>query len=76
MRILMDFTEAYKPWCGAKDTMDYLREQGITSKKLEAALEESFDGRTPTDTDVNDFLWFGPEILYEFLGLKNPDEDE
>ena len=32
-------------------------------------LEEIFSGEIPTETEVNDFLWFERDDIYENLGL-------
>lgn len=74
MCIKVEFKE-YKPWAGAVDTMDYLREKGVTREKLEAVLEDYFP-ETPEDVEVNDLLWFYPEDVYRALGIPGPDEDE
>lgn len=75
MYIKVEFS-CYTPWGGARDTMDYLNAQGITGEELEGILEEIFTGDYPTDTQVNDLLWFEPETIYELLGIPNPDDEE
>jgi hypothetical protein len=37
-------------------------------------LEEVFADRTPTDTEVNDYLWHDREYVYEAVGLNENGE--
>ena len=59
---------------GAIDTLN-----DIESADLENAfmnlLEEIFIDRIPTDTEINDFIWFDRDYIYETLGLdENGDQ--
>lgn len=74
MYIKVAFSE-YRPWSGAKDTMEYLREKGVSMDQLEAVLEDFFT-LPPTDTEVNDLLWFDPEAVCHALGILWMDEEE
>lgn len=66
--------DIFCPWAGAKSTYDEIQEAGKLDE-LEAILEDLYpDGMS--DTDLNDLLWFEPELVYEWLGMSNPDEDE
>ena len=38
-------------------------------------LEDIFYENIPSDTEVNDLLWFEPEMIYESLGISDEDED-
>ena len=53
-----------KSWSGAIDTL-----QDIENADLENAfmdlLEEIFSERIPTDTEINDFIWFDRDYIYE-----------
>ena len=58
-------------WAGAKDTIEKI----IAANKQEefvALLEDLFCDKTPTRTELNDFLWFDSEFIFDQLGL---DED-
>lgn len=44
-------------------------------EELEELIEEQFYDETPSDTAINDFLWFERDYIYERLGLTS-DEDE
>ena len=61
-------------WSGAKDTLKAIREAGKEDELMQF-LEEMFWDKTPTDTEVNDFLWFESSYIYENLGL-NEDAEE
>lgn len=59
-------------WSGALDTLKDI-ENADKEDELMQLLEEVFaDRETPTETEVNDFLWFDREFIYENVGL-NPD---
>lgn len=60
-------------WSGAVDTLETIEEKG-KEEELMQLLEENFSD-IPTDTEVNDFLWFEDDYIFEQLGI-NEDEDE
>ena len=54
-----DFDIRNDCWGGAKDRIDSLQPDMIDT--IESYLEDSdFWSDTPTDTQVNDFIWFDP----------------
>lgn len=64
-------------WSGAKLTAqridEELGERGWD--ELEAILEDAYpDGMD--ETELNDLLWFEPETVFEWLGIRDKDEDE
>lgn len=61
-------------WSGAIDTLNRIEDEGMEEELMDF-LEECFT-ETPTDTEVNDFLWFEDEYIFEVLGIKDEDEDE
>lgn len=83
IREVTDFWELKKnSWSGAVDTLNDIEKAG-KEEELMNFLEETFAcGNIPTETDVNDFLWFEREYIYDFLGLdengelKKDDEEE
>lgn len=68
-------------WSGAKDTFDDVCKAG-KMYELQFLIEEQFaDGETPpTETEINDFVWFERDFIYNRLGLDENgellDEDE
>ncbi len=55
-------------WSGALDTLKDI-EEADKEDELMYFLEEIFADTTPTETEVNDFLWFERDYIYESLGL-------
>lgn len=61
-------------WSGALDTLKDI-ERADKEDNLMQLLEEVFaDRETPTETEVNDFLWFDREFIYENVGLNRNGE--
>lgn len=62
-------------WSGAKDTLREIEKQGREEEALDI-LEEIFApdfwGSVPTDTDINDYIWFD---IADHMNLYG-DEDE
>ena len=55
-------------WSGALDTLNDI-EEADKEDELMYLLEEIFTDTIPTETEVNDFLWFERDYIYESLGL-------
>ena len=56
-------------WGGALETLKTIEDARKTNKFMRL-LEEEFSGcDTPTAKDVNDFIWFDQDFIYESLGL-------
>lgn len=71
MKYTKEFSEGFEPWSGAVSTYNRIvDEKGLDA--LENALEQIFecDEEPPTDTQINDLLWFEPETVYKILGMK------
>ena len=62
----------FKAWSGAVDTLNTLIEKG-DDDKVETFIGDVFCGHTPTDTEINDFLWFETDTIADFLGYKDWD---
>ena len=63
-------------WSGAVDTMETVEKAGKENELMQL-LEIEFDNDTPTLTQVNDFLWFESDFIYEELDIaEDEDEDE
>lgn len=61
-------------WSGAVDTMQRIEEEQ-KQDSLMSLLNEVFFERQPDMGDVNDYLWFESDDIYEYLGISS-DEDE
>ena len=57
-------------WSGAVDTMETVAEND-KEEELMDLLEMEFCMETPTMTEVNDFLWFETDFIFEHLGIEN-----
>ena len=62
-------------WSGAKYTVQRISDENKEDELMEL-LEEIFNGREPTETEVNDFLWFESDYIYECLGISDEEEEE
>jgi hypothetical protein len=60
-------------WSGALDTLADI-ERADKEDELMQHLEEVFMDETPTDTEVNDYLWHDRELVYEAVGLNENGE--
>ena len=65
--------EQFDAWSGGNDTLKVLIEKGVCDE-VEDFIEQFFTD--PTDTDINDFLWFERDQIAEYLGYKDWDAFE
>ena len=73
LKVISDFDD-YKPWQGAVDTYELIKDAGKLDE-LESYLEDCYpDGVTATQ--INDILWFDSEDILSYLGLGDVEEDE
>lgn len=62
----------FNAWSGAKDTLERVINEGKCDL-LEQILDEAYpDGMT--ETELNDLLWFEPETIYEWLGIRSEEQ--
>ena len=68
-----DFNDLYEnSWNGAINTLDTIIKNDMENELMEH-LEEIFDNQIPTETEVNDYLWFESDYIYECLGIDLED---
>lgn len=69
-----DFDIRNDCWSGAKDRIESLTDDLID--KLESYLDDSeiWGGDTPTETEVNDFIWFEDDTYAEWFGFESADQ--
>lgn len=63
-------------WSGATDTVENIANANMQDE-LMGLLEEMFiwyNENVPTETEINDFLWFDDEYIYKTLGLNEDGE--
>lgn len=65
--------EDFEAWAGGKATLEVLIEKG-DCEAVEDFITECFSH--PTDTDINDFLWFSRDEIAEYLGYEDWDAYE
>ena len=56
----------FKAWSGGLSTLNTVRERGGIDT-LTTICEDLFSGNTPTDTQINDWLWFDTDFIYQAL---------
>ena len=70
----------FPAWSGAVHTLDVLNEKDLCDT-VEACLVDVL-GESPTDTEINDMLWFETDTIAEWCGfssweaLENGEEEE
>lgn len=68
----------YNCWGGAIDTLNTIEEHNKEDELMDYLEEIWFESafEIPTLTELNDFLWFDDETIFEGLGIGEDDEDE
>ena len=73
--------EDFPAWSGGKDTLDVLIEKDLCDT-VEAILNDIYVDGVPTDTEINDTLWFSRDEIAEWCGfssweaLENGEEED
>ncbi len=68
-------------WSGAVDTLKNIADAGLEDEFM-SLMEDVWCDYEPTMTEINDWLWFDTDNIYESLGLDengeipNDEEDE
>lgn len=62
-------------WSGAIDTLKTIEEHD-KGDELMAHLEEQWLDEVPKITEVNDYLWFEDEAIFDALGISETEEEE
>lgn len=68
----------FDAWSGGKYTKDELTEEQLN--QVEELIDDIFS-KTPTQTEINDFLWFERDTIAQHLGFSdwehlNQEEEE
>lgn len=63
-------------WSGAIDTIRTVREAGKEDELMDFLENVFIDDGIPTETQINDLLWFESEWIFEELGIDEEDEKE
>ena len=75
-----DFYNLYEnSWSGARQTLDDIRNADLEEEFMQY-LDEMFGADEVGDTELNDFIWFERDTIYDYLGLDEngeiPKDDE
>ena len=75
-----DFGRLYEnSWSGARQTLDDIRNADLEEEFMQY-LDEMFGADEVGDTELNDFIWFERNTIYDYLGLDEngeiPKDDE
>ena len=64
----------FNAWSGATTTKERIISEG-KEEDFEELIEELFPNGVSA-TELNDYLWFGNEEIYECLGIENLEDEE
>lgn len=62
-------------WGGGLDTFTELQNY-VTLEQIQYHIENHFSEEIPTDTDINDYLWFERDEIFSELGIKEKATEE
>ena len=74
--------ENFPAWSGAVHTLDVLIEKGLCDTVEACLIDALGEYPMPTETEINDFLWFETDAIAEWCGfssweaLENGEEEE
>lgn len=63
-------------WSGAIDTLQDIANANLEEEFMENLENIYFLEETPTETELNDFIWFERDTIYSDLGLNENGELE
>ena len=64
--------KTFEAWSGAEDTLARIILENKTDE-LEAILDDAYpDGMT--ETELNDLLWFEPDMVFEWLDIRTEEQ--
>lgn len=76
MEYKLDFNaDTFPAWGQARQILDRILEED-KGEEFERFLEDIYCGEMPREVDINDFLAYDWETIYEALGISDEDEDE
>lgn len=75
MRVYQEISfEDFDAWSGAIDTKEKIIDAG-KAEEFEALVEELFPNGVDA-TELNDFLWFDDDYIFESLGITEEDDED
>ena len=69
-KVELSSLDNFKAWAGALDTLNTARERGGMDV-LTTICEDIFSGGIPTEVQINDWLWFDSDFIYQALGYED-----
>lgn len=69
-KVELSSIDQFKAWSGGLETLNTVRERGGIDR-LTTLCEDVFSGNTPTQTQINDWLWFDEDVIFRYLGYKD-----
>ena len=69
-KVQINSLENFKAWSGGLETLSTVRERGGVDT-LTIICEDIFSGDIPTETTINDWLWFDSDFIYQALGYDD-----
>ncbi|ADX23810.1 hypothetical protein ABVB09_01610 [Streptococcus dysgalactiae subsp. equisimilis] len=69
-KVPLSSIDQFKAWAGAVETLNTVRERGGIDQ-LTSLCEDIFSGETPTEGQINDWLWFDDTHIYQYLGYQD-----
>ena len=74
MKYLQEFNvDTFPWWSGAKDTIAEVRKANKMDE-LQAYIEDVFFKEVPTATQLNDYVWFNSEDIFNAIGIDKEEE--
>ena len=71
MKFTQEFNvDTFHFWSGAKDTIEDIK-KAKKMDELQTLIEDYFADQTPTKTQVNDFVWFQRDFIFEQLEISS-----
>lgn len=71
MTYISEFSiDTFPFWSGAIDVIKKVK-QAKKLDELGQLIEDCFDCYSPTKTEINDFVWFNAEYIYEQLQINS-----
>lgn len=69
-KVQINSLENFKAWSGGLETLNTVRERGGVDT-LTVICEDIFSSDIPTETTINDWLWFDSDFIYQALGYDD-----
>ena len=71
MNYTLEFSvDTFPFWCGAKETVNAVRKANKMDE-LQLLIEDHFSNQIPSQTVINDFVWFNSDFIFSQLGIES-----